>query len=392
MIKDYARQLRKGNNMWWITAFAVLGSFLCVGSAMFLKYFSSFQPAALPTVQIYSYSTPTSIEPNAVILTVVSPQNAVNGTMAPVPISSVSQPTATSTSFSFFNWIFPGVAQTKTPTPTPYGVSTPIQAFIIPTTPTNTPFPSPPPQPSPNPNTCKNVLYPARPGSQWTYYVDTPKRSGEVNMRVIAVDGLQATVDAVELNTGATARTYVQCDQDIILNFPLLSGQKAVGEIINGNGTMSMDYIGGVLAPNEAAFVSSNWALSWTIQYRIYGNGTANFKGRDLSYDIAPSTVQMTCQTLAPGAAAFEVVTVSAGAFNALKVVCRGDGQVAATVNGSQVTGQLTAQATQWFAPNIGLLKSQSDYAYLNVFGISFPLSPGDISGYFELRSYAIGH
>jgi hypothetical protein len=384
MHKDYSRQVKKSNNMWWITAFAVLGFFLCVGTITLLKYFSLFQPASLLAVPTYSYSTLTPILPNADIVTATLPPNAIYITTTPAPASTTLQPTPTSTKLSFFNWIFPAVVQN-----TAYITPTPIRVVVIPITSTNTPSPSP--QPSPNPKTCKNVLYPARPGSQWTYYVNSPKRSGDVNMRVIAVDGSQATVDAVELNTGATARNYVQCDQDIILNFPLLSGQKLIGSVINGNGTMNMDYIGGVLAPNEAAFASSNWALSWTIQYRIYGNGILNFKGRDFQYDILPSTVQMTCQTLASGAGAFETVTVPAGTFNALKVVCRGDGQVTATVNGSQVTGSMTAQATQWFAPNIGLLRSQSDYAYLNVFGISLPISPSDISGYFELRSYAIG-
>lgn len=208
-------------------------------------------------------------------------------------------------------------------------------------------------------------------------------------MRVTAVDGQQATVDAVELNTGATARTYVQCDQDIILNFPLLSGQKVLGDMVNG--TMNVDYIGGVLAPNESAFVSSNWALSWIIQYRVYGNGMINYNGRDFNFTVAPSNVQMTCQTLGAGNTSFENVTVAAGNFNALKVICRGEGQATATVNGSQVTGSITAQATQWFAPNIGLLRSKSDYAYLNVFGISIPLQPSDVAGYLELRNYAIG-
>ncbi len=208
-------------------------------------------------------------------------------------------------------------------------------------------------------------------------------------MRVIAIDGQQATVDAVELNTGATGRTYVQCDQDIILNFPLLSGQKAIGDMVNG--TMSVDYISGVLAPNEAAFTASNWALSWLIQYRIYGNGMVNFRDKDFYFDVAPSNIQMTCQTLGAGNISFETVTVSAGTFNALKVICRGEGQVTATVNGTQVVGTMTAQATQWFAPNIGLLKSQSDYAYLNVFGISLPLSPSDVAGYLELKNYTIG-
>jgi hypothetical protein len=375
MMEDFSRRLRKGNNLWWITAFAVLGFFLCVGMAMLLRYFNSAQPTALPNVPAYVYNSPTPALPNAATL----PSNVIYITATPAPALPTPIPTATATSYSYWSWIFPNqVIPTSVYIPQP----PPIQVVVIPITPLPT-------QPTLNPTTCKNILYPARPGSQWTYYVNTPKRSRNFNMRVVAVEGSQATVDAVELETGAALRTYVQCDRDVIVNFPLLSGQKLLGDIANG--PLSLDYLGGVIAPNEAAFVSNNWALSWLTQYRISGSGMINFQGRDIYFDIMPSNIQMTCQTLSQGASAFETVTVVAGSFNALKVICRGDGQVSLTVNGVPASGSMHAQGTQWFAPNIGLVKSQRDYDYLDVFGFSIPLTSGGVSGYIELRSYVIG-
>ena len=381
-MQDFTQKLRKGNNLWWITAFAVMGFFLCVGMAMLLKYIFPATPTALPVVPLYVYNSPTPILPN--LFTDTPSPNVIYVTATPAPASPTPIPTATATSFSFYNWVFPNRS-----IPTSAYTPTPIRVVVVTATPTTAAFPSPPPQPTLSPKTCKNILYPARPGSQWTYYVNTPRRSGNVTMSVGSVDARQATVDAVELNTGATARTYVQCDQDIILNFPLLSGQKILGDMVNG--TMNVDYVSGVLAPNEAAFTASNWALSWLIQYRVYGNGMVNYNGRNFYFDVAPSNIQMTCQTLGAGNVSFETVTVPAGTFNALKVICRGEGQASAVVNGSQVTGSITAQSTQWFAPNVGLLKLQSDYAYLNVFGISIPLSQSDVAGYIELRNYVIG-
>jgi hypothetical protein len=378
--------------MWWITAFAVLGFFLCMGTAIYLKYFLAPQPAPLPEVPVFTFSTSTPV-PN------MDSGSTINGNPASVTpgvalATSSSTATPTSTSFSFYNWLLSGAVK-PTNTIRPSNTSTPIRVFITPVTSTNTP-PSVTPTvtltspASSNLNVCKNILYPARAGSQWTYYVDSPVRSGNVNMSVISVNGQQATVNAVDLDGDTSVSTNVLCDQDIILNFPLLSAQKLIGEMING--TMNVEYVGGVLAPNEAAFTSSNWALSWIIQYRISGNGIINFQNRDFSVNIAPSLVQMTCQTLGTGDAAFETITVDAGTFKALKVVCRGDGQqVTATVNGTQVVGSITAQATQWFAPNIGLLRSQSDYAFLNVFGISLPISPNDVSGSIELQNFTIG-
>jgi hypothetical protein len=355
--------------------------------AMLIRYVFPAVPTALPDVPLYVYNSPTPITPSIALPTLTLPPNMIYVTATPAPASSTPIPTATATSFSLYNWIYPNrvvpTAYVLPPQPAP------IQVVVVTVTPPATPLQPPPAPPTLIPKTCKNILYPARPGSQWTYYVNTPRRSGNVVMSVISVDARQATVDAVELNTGATARTYVQCDQDIILNFPLLSAQKILGDMING--TMSVDYVGGVLAPNEAAFASSNWALSWIIQYRVYGNGMVQYNGRDFNVSVAPSNIQMTCQTLGAGNVSFETVTVPAGTFNALKVICRGEGQATATVNGTQVAGSITAQSTQWFAPNVGMLKLQSDYAYLNVFGISIPLSQSDVAGYVELRSYVIG-
>jgi hypothetical protein len=379
--------------MWWITAFAVLGFFLCMGMAIYVKYFGAPEPAQLPDVPEFSFSTSTSL-PN---IDSGSTTNGTSASVTPGVVAATSSPTTTmtSTSFSFYNWLLSGgVSPTNTITIRPSSTSTPIRVFLAPATLTNTPVIAPTvtltPAVSSNPNVCKNILYPARVGSRWTYYVSSPVRSGNVNMSIVSVNGQQATVHASDLDGDTSVTTNVLCDQDVILNFPLLSAQKLIGNMFNG--TMNVEYVGGVLAPNEAAFTSSNWALSWTIQYRISGNGTINFRGRDFNVDIAPSSVQMTCQTLGSGDAAFETITVAAGTFNALKVVCRGEGQqVTATVNGSQVVGSINAQATQWFAPNIGMLRSQSDYAFLNVFGISIPLSPNDISGYLELQNYTIG-
>jgi hypothetical protein len=393
MFRSFTQPLRKDNRMWWITAFAVLGFFLCMGTVIYLKYFLMPVPDPLPDVPVFSFNTSTPL-PN---IDSLSPANGNFASATPEVVFPALSPTTlpTSTSFSFYNWLLStGVRPTNIPAIRPSNTPTPIRVFLAPATLTNTPIVIPTitltSPVSSNPNVCKNILYPARAGSRWTYYVSSPVRSGIVNMSVTSVSGQQAAVNAVDLDGDTSVSTNVLCDQDVILNFPLLSAQKLIGNMING--TMNVEYVGGVLAPNEAAFTSSNWALSWMIQYRISGNGTIHFRGRDFNVAIAPSPVQMTCQTLGSGEAAFETITVPAGTFNALKVVCRGEGQqVTATVNGSQVVGSISAQATQWFAPNIGMLRSQSDYALLNVFGISIPLSPGDISGYLELQNYTIG-
>jgi hypothetical protein len=386
MARKLTNRLNRSNNRWWITG-GVVGIFaLCAAAMVVFNSIFTAQPTPLPDVPAFQFitDTPAPVDPAGFPTAMMTPSPAATR----VPATSTLLPTPTNS--SIFNWIFRNFTSGTQPTAIPFRSPTALRAVVITLTPAATTFPSPPTQGAPNPVVCKNVLYPARPGNQWTYFVNTPKRSGDVNIRVVTVEGTQATIDATEVNVGTTVRSFMQCEQDIILSFPVLSVQKLIGEVVNGS--MNVDYIGGVLAPNESAFRASNWALSWISQYRAYGTGSVTFNGNTFNFSLSPSVINMTCQTLASGDASFENITVAAGTFDkALKVICRGEGQAVATVNGSQVTGTVTAQATQWFAPNVGLLKSQSDFIFLNVFGVSLPLSASDVAGYMELKSYTVG-
>jgi hypothetical protein len=389
MARKLTSRLNRSNNLWWITG-GVAGLFvLCAGGMIiFRSFFPAAGPTALPEVPAFQFNTSTPAPAFATVTGFPTSTSSSSGVVATI----TSLPAATPTNSSIFNWIFRNFVSSSQPTASTFRSPTPIQVIVVtatPVTPAATTLPPPPTQGAPNPIVCKNILYPARPGNQWTYFINTPRRSGDVNIRVITVEGTQATIDATEVNVGTTVRSSMQCEQDIILSFPVLSVQKLIGEVVNGS--VNADYVGGVLAPNEAAFLSSNWALSWVSQYRVYGDGSLTFNGSNFNFSLSPSIVTMTCQTLASGDASFENITVAAGTFRALKVICRGEGQALATVNGSQVTGTVTAQATQWFAPNVGLLKSQSDFVFLNVFGVSLPLSSSDVAGFMELKSYSVG-
>lgn len=205
-------------------------------------------------------------------------------------------------------------------------------------------------------------------------------------MRIVAVEGSRGTVDVVNYSRGLNGRTYVMCDQDIILNFPAMDAELLFGSVVNG--TMNANYVGGVLAPNEAAFTANNWALAWSSQYLISGNGTVLYNGKNYNLSLDPANMTMTCQTLGAGEAAFDLVTVPAGTFRTLKIICVGQGQATGTVNGIEIVGWIRAQSTQWFAPYIGMVKLQSDYVNLEAFGITIPLNTGSLNGKVELTSF----
>lgn len=205
-------------------------------------------------------------------------------------------------------------------------------------------------------------------------------------MTVLSVNGSTGTVDVFNQSRGASGQGVIQCDGDIILNFPTVSAEMLLGNALDGS--MQADYVSGVLAPNETAFKNTNWALSWSSQYLVSGSGSVVYQGNNFNLVLDPSSIVMTCQTLASGEAAFETVAVPAGIFNALKVVCIGQGQGTGTVNGGSITGWISAQSTQWFVPYLGMVKMQSDYANIDVFGITIPIGSSGLSGRVELKSF----
>ena len=187
------------------------------------------------------------------------------------------------------------------------------------------------------------------------------------------------------LNGGA----FVTCDRDIILNSLVLNAKGLLGNALNG--TVRADYVGGVLAPNESAFTRNNWALSWSTSYRIYGSGLVNYHGYIFSLMLNRFDVRMTCQTLASGAAAFETVTVSAGTFSSLKVICTIHGVGTGRLNGIPIIGSMNEQSTQWFAPYIGLVKMQSNSVNIKIFGVTIPFGPSSLSEQATLLNFVQG-
>jgi hypothetical protein len=205
-------------------------------------------------------------------------------------------------------------------------------------------------------------------------------------MNVLSVNNSQGNVLVKNQSTGSTRQVQVQCDGDVIRSFPFMSADVMFGNTLYSN--MTASYVSGVLAPNETAFLKNNWALAWSSQYLVSGTTTINRNGTRLNVTLNNSPVTLACQTLAAGDAAFETITVAAGTFRALKVACTEQGQVTAVVNGISVTGLAEGRSYQWFAPNIGLVKMQVDYAVVKIFDVSFSLLTNN---YLELKSTVSG-
>lgn len=356
-------------NVGILIAGAIIIVILLIGFAVVSVIFNGSTPATpLPEMPTFDFiiSTTTPIPTASPIVN------------TPVPGASTITPGAPiQTLFPLFilngTPVFPTTAFNNNPprittrTPTPISVTvwtyTPSSAPVQTLTPTSI---------APQAQTCKNILYPVAAGQQWIYQASALSRTDNLNMSVLSVNNSQGNVRVNNLSTGSTKQITVQCDGDIIRSFPFMSVDALFGNTLNSSLTAS--YVSGVLAPNEAAFLNNNWALSWSSQYLVSGSTVINRNGTLINVTLNNAPVTLTCQTLAAGDAAFENITVRAGTFRALKVVCTQQGQVTAVVNGITVTGQAEGRSNQWFAPRIGLVKMQVVSAAVRVFDIPFSL------------------
>ena len=220
-------------------------------------------------------------------------------------------------------------------------------------------------------------------GQKWVYQTTTSNRTDILNMNVLSVNNSQGNVQVINQSTGSTKQVQIQCVGDVIRSSPFMSLDVLFGNSLDS--TVTASYVSGVLAPNESAFLNNNWALAWSSQYVVSGTTSINRNGAQLSATLNNSPATLNCQTLSTGEAAFETVTVAAGTFRALKVVCSEQAQVTTNLNGVSVTGMAEGRSTQWFAPYIGLVKMQVDYAAVKIFDISFSLLTDNN---LQLRSY----
>jgi hypothetical protein len=335
-----------------IIAEAIIIMLLLIGVAVMFVLLnkSTFKPS-LPDVPTFDpvFSTTTPQAPVfSISNTITLPPGTITQTTT-VPLFNPNEtpvPTTSNGNLTIFSSPTISFAPTWTYTPTPFAIIPPGQ-------------------------TCRNILYPVAVGQQWLYQVNALSRADIINMSVLSVNNSQGNVLVNNQTTGSTKQVQVQCDGDLIRSFPFMSVDGLfLGNFVNSS--MAASYVSGVLAPNEAAFLNNNWALAWSSQYLISGSTTINRNSRQINVTMNNSPITLTCQTLATGDAAFETVTVAAGTFRALKVVCTEQGQVTANVDGINVAGLAEGRSNQWFAPNIGLVKMQIEFAMVKIFGVSF--------------------
>jgi len=255
--------------------------------------------------------------------------------------------------------------------------------------PITTDEPGPPAQPTPTSTPdysgpCANVLYPFVVDRQWVYQkvgldegTATPDPlTSKFGISVAEVTGSQAVLKAVDMGTGTTTETVVECQAGAITNFPLMTLGSLFGDYLAGD--IQIEYVSGVFAPAVSDLEASGWNMQWEGEYIVSGTVTLEAEGEQTTVTLSDSPLTMRWQNTGQ-----ETVTVPAGTFeNAYKVTRTTQVEASVMLEGVTARATLTIETVHWFAPYVGLLRNEIVSASLTTFGITFPV---EASGSVEL-------
>jgi hypothetical protein len=229
------------------------------------------------------------------------------------------------------------------PGETPGGtvLSTPTEEIGRPqVTATENPAPTPIPPNAGNPNDeCGNPYYPVVNGAQWIYGITTASDGSTSTANYSMETGEDGLFSITIQGDDSTAVLRGQCTDDgiILMDAPGISGSFSSD---GGGSTMTTQNVEGVTLPNDV-LAGDDWSQVISIVAQSSSGDT-----------ILSATIETNYVALG-----YEIVTVPAGSFTALKV---------------EQTGSMTMGASEpyltrgflWYAQGIGIVKSGLDDTY----------------------------
>jgi len=243
------------------------------------------------------------------------------------------------------------------------------------------------PPPPNNGGPCANTFYPMIPGNQWIYEVASEGKTSQISLTVSEINGNEATLNALYLETGVTTQAVVECQDGAIINYPIMLLGLIFGDV---GGEMTIEHVDGIFTPNYETMLNNNWDHSWTGKYLASGVINAEYEGDMITGRLEDSPLEIEWNTLGAGEAIFEAITVRAGEFpRAIKLEREAEFDFTAEMVEEGQTISLSAvlnlQNNLWFEPNIGQLKQKIEQATLKIYGINFPI---EMTGTVELVEF----
>ncbi|MCZ2121308.1 MAG: hypothetical protein LC108_03490 [Anaerolineales bacterium] len=226
----------------------------------------------------------------------------------------------------------------------------------------NTTAPAEAPTNAPEANSggaCDNPFLPVKVGATWSY-----KISGEVSESFtrselsVEAGGFS---DQDQYASGLTRQSQWNCENGNLIALNLGQGTSSTVTFENLAVNFQTTELSGVTIP-AAINAGDIWSQSITLE------GTEKINDLDVP---AKNHTQSDCTAVGN-----ESVTVEAGTFDAMRFDCKTEINVAITMQGSEIPYTISMNSSNWYAPNIGMIKTTS--------------SGSDFNSVIELTAYAI--
>jgi hypothetical protein len=204
--------------------------------------------------------------------------------------------------------------------------------------------PDPTASTAPGAQGCSNPLYPVVNGAQWNYAL-SGMSSGAFTHSIIAVrpDGF---TDQDVFEGGVTRTGEWKCEAGALTALSPAESLSAMIQSDSMSAAFRTTSSSGVTLP-AIVTAGTTWSQDFTIE------GTQSVSGQEVE---AQGEFSYSCT-----AAAAEPVSVPAGSFDAVRADCQISGTIKVKVAGFEVPTKLTADAKLWYAPNVGMVKTESE-------------------------------
>jgi hypothetical protein len=190
---------------------------------------------------------------------------------------------------------------------------------------------------------CDNPLYPVVIGASWTYKFNGGV-PGDFTRSITAVND-DGFFDQDVFTSGITRTGEWKCNAGALIALDPNGGSTAAVQSSTIDSTFETIAMDGVTLPANV-----NAGESWTQNFTI--EGTETIKG------VAVASKNQTAYSCTAGGS--ESVTVAAGTFNAVRMECQTNITITITMNGAEIPTNVTTTSTIWYAPGVGMVKSDN--------------------------------
>ena len=245
--------------------------------------------------------------------------------------------------------------------------------------------------PAPLPGLCQNPLMPLAPGAAWHYQVTNPR--GTFEYTIEALELAKDRTQTIGLRfTNHHANTVKEeptvCQDGALDNYPTYFIDMLFADLLDKSlNTVHMEQ---PALPAYSALAGNGWVLDWNSLYQTEDGATLRAPGQeaDVFADAIVIGGSSDVELAYSMDGSSEPVRVPAGDYDTLVVKHTFEFLVtipAKYTNSAAAT--LRVYATQWYAPNVGLVKAQVEKAVIRSGGLEIEIP---LAGTLELTGVVL--